>query len=59
MESAFKGIIPPKEYFHDPELKDKFGNTVALTLIKRGIIPPSEWLYPNEKLLEYIKANYK
>lgn len=37
---ASKGIMPPKEWEHDPNLKDKNNNTVALLLAKTSIIPP-------------------
>ena len=40
---ANKGIIPPKEWHHDPLMKNYEGNTVAIILAKRRIIPPKEW----------------
>ena len=42
---ASKGIIPPKEWRHDPLLKDKNNNTVAIILSSKGIIPPREWMH--------------
>ena len=38
-----KGIIPPKQWHHDPLLKDNGGLTVALFLISNDISPPKEW----------------
>lgn len=43
MMFADKGIIPPKEWHHDPKLYDKYGETVATYLIKEKITPPEEW----------------
>ena len=40
---AYKGIIPPKEWYHDPNLRNINGYTVAMTLASKGIIPPKEW----------------
>ena len=40
---AENGIIPPREWIHNPKLKDSFGWTVAMRLASSGIIPPEEW----------------
>ena len=40
---AYNGIIPPKEWEHDPNLKDDDNMTVAMRLAENGIIPPKEW----------------
>ena len=40
---AMHGVIPPKEYYHNPKLCDKNGMTVAMILALNGIIPPKEW----------------
>ena len=37
-------IIPPKEWYHSPELKNDRGETVALLLAYHRKIPPKEWL---------------
>ena len=37
---AENGIIPPKEWEHDPTLYDDNFNTVAMLLAKNDIIPP-------------------
>ena len=37
---AQKGIMPPKQWEHDPLLKDQNDNTVAIILSSKGIIPP-------------------
>ena len=42
---AIKGIVPPKEWNHDPLLKDRNDNTVAIILSSKGIIPPKEWMH--------------
>ena len=36
MMLAFNGIIPPKEWCHDPNIKDKYGYTVAMHLARNG-----------------------
>ena len=38
-----KGIIPDKRYQHDPNLKNKEGNTVCFYLWDNGIEVPEEW----------------
>lgn len=40
MYLAINGIIPPKEWEHDKLLKDSYGNTVAIYLSEKGIVPP-------------------
>ncbi len=40
---AWKGIIPPKEWYHDPTMANVNGNTVAMCLAFNGIAPPKEW----------------
>lgn len=40
MRYANRGIIPPNEWNHDPELKNKDEWTVALLLAKNHICPP-------------------
>ena len=42
---AINNIIPPKEWKHNPTLKDKNNQTVAMHLIDRKIFPPKEWCY--------------
>ena len=32
-------------WYHDPLITDKNGNTVAMILASKRIIPPPEWLY--------------
>ena len=40
---AKKGIIPPKEWYHDPSVCDNFGRTVAKLLDRNEIDIPEEW----------------
>ena len=40
MYLAINGIIPPKEWEHDPAIKGRNGLTVAMVLAQNGIIPP-------------------
>ena len=40
---ANNGIIPPKEWYHNPLLKNEIKDTVALILIYNDILPPKEW----------------
>lgn len=42
---ANNGIIPPKQWHHDPLLKNSDKETVAKILINRKIMPPREWMY--------------
>lgn len=44
MSLAKKGIVPPEEWHHSPELKSSNGITVSMYLIKNKIIPPEEWI---------------
>ena len=37
---ASKGTNPPMEWCHKPDLKNKYGNTVAMYLAFNKIIPP-------------------
>ena len=37
---VLNGIIPPKEWYHDPNIKNNYGDTVAMILAYKGIIPP-------------------
>lgn len=43
MELAENGIMPPKEWLHNPLLKNYRGETVATILINNNILPPKEW----------------
>ena len=43
MRLAFNKVIPPREWYHDPTLKESLGYTVAMYLADKGIIPPKEW----------------
>ena len=38
-------MLPPKQWFHNPQRKNKLRKTVAVILIENGIIPPIEWCY--------------
>ena len=42
MTLANKGIIPPKEWCHDP-LLSFCSYTVAIMLISKDILPSKEW----------------
>ena len=43
MYLAENGIIPPEEYYHDPELRDSRYNTVCYYLWDNGIYVPERW----------------
>ncbi len=46
---AYEGILPPKEWQHDPTIIDN-SYTVAMYLVSNKIIPPKEWYHdPNIK----------
>ncbi len=38
-----KKVIPPIEYYHDPNIENDEYWTVAHKLANNGIIPPEEW----------------
>ena len=40
---ANKGIIPSVEWYHDPNIKNKFGYTVEYYLKSRCKDVPNEW----------------
>ena len=40
---ALNKINIPDEWKHDPNIKNKYGNTVAMHLATNCIIPPKEW----------------
>ena len=44
MYLGFNYIIPPKEWYHDPKLKDKNGATVAMCIGRYKMDPPKEWV---------------
>ena len=37
---AMRGIVPGREYYHDPEIRNKDGHTVCFYLWNNGIIVP-------------------
>ena len=37
---AWNKKIPDKKDYHDPNIKDEYGKTVAMKLAFNGIIPP-------------------
>ena len=37
---ALNGVDIPQEWYHDPELKNIYGQTVAMIYAKNGIVPP-------------------
>ena len=43
MTLAENEIIPPREWCHDPLLKNKDDKTVAIILLEKDILPPKEW----------------
>lgn len=45
-----KYIIPPKEWYHDPELTDNNGHTVSYYLKENNIKVPEEWKTEFEKI---------
>ena len=45
---AKKEIICSKRWLHDPEKRNKDGNTVAMILVNENIIPPKEWEHDPE-----------
>ena len=44
MYLASKGVIPPKEWYHNPELRNSNGETVEDILRQKGINVPKEWM---------------
>lgn len=37
MLEAFNGVIPDKKSYHDPSLKNNYGETVAMLLASKGL----------------------
>ena len=37
---GMNGIVCPKEYEHDPNIVNDHGDTVAIILAGKGVIPP-------------------
>lgn len=50
---AFEGKDIPKEYYHDPEIRNNNGWTVALILASNGITPDECWQHD-----KYLRAKY-
>ena len=40
MRIAMYGTIPDKYWEHNPEMQDNWGDTVAINLARKDIIPP-------------------
>ena len=38
-----KGIVPPKEWQHDPNIKDKYNHTAAYYFKLNKMPVPNEW----------------
>ena len=43
MTLAWKGIIPPKEWYHNPTIKDNDGKTVEDYLLENDKEVPEYW----------------
>ena len=43
MYLARYGVVPPKEWQHNPSLTNDNNETVAILLASNGIVPPKEW----------------
>jgi len=48
------GIIPPKEWHHDPKIHNDNIYTVAINLIENNIEVPEEWRYEPEYRIRYF-----
>ena len=58
MYMADCGMIPLKEWHHDPQIRSRSNLTVAHLLAMNDIIPPDEWAIKYEEGIDYImKAN--
>lgn len=44
MRYANEGIIPPKEWQHDPLITNVCQYTIATILAIKGILPPEYWI---------------
>ena len=40
---AKNGLIAPKYWNHDSNLKNNDGYTVAMLLANKGVVPPKQW----------------
>ena len=51
--------IPPKEWYHNRLIHNKYDLTVAYYLVRNEILPPKEWKHTlKEKLLKYRSLSY-
>ena len=48
------GMIPLKEWHHDPQIRSRSNLTVAHLLAMNNIIPPDEWAIKYEEGIDYI-----
>lgn len=46
---AINNIDIPECWYHKPEIQNKYGKTVAMIYIDKGILPSKRWLH-NYKL---------
>ena len=54
MYMADCGMIPLKEWHHDPQIRSRSNLTVAHLLAMNNIIPPDEWAIKYEEGIDYI-----
>lgn len=47
-----QGKIPDEKDYHDPVFKNIYGETIAMILINKGIMPPKEW--EHDKFLKNV-----
>ncbi len=47
MTEVYKGKTLDKKCYHDPNICNIYGDTVASHFASRKIIPPKEWLFYN------------
>lgn len=43
ISNKIKSMIPPKQWYHEPELRCSSKKTTAMWLALHGIVPPKEW----------------
>ena len=51
---AENGIIPPKEWYHNPNIKNNYGWTVAHCLKLNNLPVPNEW-YDDKEMTDKEK----
>ena len=53
---AANGLKVPEYLYHDPNIKNKYGYTVALYMARTGTIPDKQWQHNKYFRVSYSKG---